>query len=144
MRNFYTSIIIKHLQVHYMKVNLLMLHGRNCQLISKPYGPWLRLGTVFMNLPSDFFDSGEENLFGEPVERSFCGDCQECVEACPADALTGNLWQPGIPRERLLDARQCDNWKKEHYYQFHKGHNCGICAAVCPFGKKLLGKKRVL
>jgi len=136
--------------------------GRNCQLICKPYGPWLRLGTVFMNLPGEFILIGTENLFdnsklktsseaprdkslfGKPLIKSFCGDCQECVEACPANALTGNLWQPGIPREKLLDTWRCDNWKKEHYYQFHKGHNCGICAAVCPFGKKRLSRKQVL
>lgn len=134
--------------------------GRNCQLISKPYGPWLRLGTVFMNLPEDFISVGIENrianmkpksaseapqdngFFGNPVIKSFCGDCKECVEACPANALTGNFWKPGIPREKLLDARRCDNWKKKHYFKFHKGHNCGICAAVCPFGKKQLGKKK--
>jgi hypothetical protein len=23
----------------------------------------------------------------------------------------------------------------QHYFHFHNGHNCGICAAVCPFGR---------
>ncbi len=128
--------------------------GRNCQLITKQYGPWIRLGTVFMNLfaeagfskTEDLWDcpmhktssgkTGEISFFGKPVIKSFCGDCQKCVHACPADALAGNHWHPGIPREELLDAWCCDRWKKENYYQFHKGHNCGICAAVCPFGKK--------
>ena len=38
----------------------------------------------------------------------------------------------------LLDAVACDSWKKEHYFEYHQGHNCGICAAVCPHGRKLL------
>jgi len=130
--------------------------GRNCQLITKSYGPWVRLGTVFLNFPARFEPVIKENpcdrselkrhaentpdgsIFGEPILKSFCGDCTTCVEACPADALVGNSWHPGVLREKLLDAQRCDNWKMEHYYQFHKGHNCGICSAVCPFGKKQL------
>ncbi|MGD9353360.1 MAG: hypothetical protein PVI72_10555, partial [Desulfobacterales bacterium] len=41
----------------------------------------------------------------------------------------------------ILDVRACDQWKKEHYFQYHKGHNCGICSAVCPYGLKVLKKK---
>jgi epoxyqueuosine reductase QueG len=107
--------------------------GRHCQLVTFPYGPWLRLGTVFTNmvLPK-----------GPPVEQDFCGKCNSCVEACPADALSGEKWHPGLPREDILNARACDDWKKEHYPQFHNGHNCGICAAVCPFGKKSLKRRQ--
>lgn len=106
--------------------------GRHCQLITRPFGPWIRLGTVFTDL-----DISCE----PPIERNFCGHCRRCVEACPAKALKGNAWYPGIPREELLDVRLCDQWKKEHYFQFHKGHNCGICSAVCPYGLKALKKK---
>lgn len=99
--------------------------GRHCQLITRPFGPWVRLGTVFtdMDIPC-----------GPSVQRSFCGVCMRCVEACPADALSGKAWQPGIDRAEILDVRACDSWKKEHYMQFHNGHNCGICSAVCPYG----------
>jgi epoxyqueuosine reductase len=101
--------------------------GRHCQLITRKFGPWVRLGTVFtdMDLP-----------FGVPVLRNSCGRCVRCVEACPAGALTGRPWHPGIPREEILDVGSCDRWKKENYFQFHKGHNCGICSSVCPYGLK--------
>jgi epoxyqueuosine reductase QueG len=99
--------------------------GRHCQLITRPYGPWVRLGTIFMNM---------EIPCGPPVQRSFCGTCRRCVEACPAGALHGEAWHPGIDRQRILDVQACDAWKKKHYMQFHNGHNCGICAAVCPYG----------
>ncbi len=103
--------------------------GRHCQLITRPFGPWVRLGTVFTDA---------DLAVGTPINRGFCGDCTSCVEACPANALKGSPWHPGIRREELLDVRACDRWKKEHYFQFHKGHNCGICSAVCPFGLKAL------
>jgi len=106
--------------------------GRHCQLITRSFGSWIRLGTVFTDI---------DISCGPPIERSFCGHCRRCVEACPAKALKGNAWHPGIPREELLDVRVCDQWKKEHYFKFHNGHNCGICSAVCPYGLKVLKKK---
>ncbi len=105
--------------------------GRHCQLITRPFGPWVRLGTIFTDIVFKC---------GPPIERSFCGRCMRCVEACPAKALNGNAWYPGLPREEILDVRTCDQWKKEHYFQYHKGHNCGICSAVCPHGLKVLKK----
>jgi len=103
--------------------------GRHCQLITRKFGSWVRLGTVFtdMELPC-----------GPPIERNFCGRCTRCIDACPAKALKGNAWYPGTPREEILDVHACDQWKKEHYFQYHKGHNCGICSAVCPYGLKVL------
>ena len=105
--------------------------GRHCQLITRPFGPWVRLGTVFtdMDLPS-----------GTPMEKGYCGRCMLCVEACPANALTGKSWHPGILREEILDVHACDRWKKTHYMDYHQGHNCGICTSVCPYGLKQKNK----
>ena len=105
--------------------------GRNCQLITRPFGPWVRLGTVFTDI---------QMPCGPPIEKNFCGRCMSCVEACPAKALKGGKWHPGLAREQILDVQACDLWKKEHYFQYHKGHNCGICSAVCPYGQKVLKK----
>lgn len=101
--------------------------GRHCQLITRPFGSWVRLATVFTDMPLPC---------GPALERSFCGQCRRCIEACPAKALTGNAWHPGLAREAMLDVQACDQWKKQHYFQYHKGHNCGICSAVCPYGEK--------
>jgi epoxyqueuosine reductase QueG len=106
--------------------------GRHCQLITRRFGSWIRLGTVFTDIALPC---------GPTIERNFCGRCTRCVEACPAKALKGNAWHPGVPREEILDVPACDQWKKEHYFQYHKGHNCGICSAVCPYGLKVLKKK---
>ncbi|MFP4671327.1 MAG: 4Fe-4S double cluster binding domain-containing protein [Desulfohalobiaceae bacterium] len=101
--------------------------GRNCQLVTRKYGPWVRLGTVFTDLVLDC---------GPALNRHFCGTCMRCVQACPAGALSGKAWKPGLPREALLDAAECDRWKKEHYHHLHQGHNCAICSGVCPYGLK--------
>jgi epoxyqueuosine reductase QueG len=101
--------------------------GRHCQLITRPFGSWVRLGTVFCDMPM---------ACGPAIRKSFCGRCTRCVDACPANALKGSAWHPGINRNAILDAVACDRWKKENYFQYHKGHVCGICSAVCPYGMK--------
>lgn len=101
--------------------------GRHCQLVTRPFGPWVRLGTVFTDMPM---------VYGTPLDRGYCGTCRACVDACPAGALSGKDWKPGMEREEILDAAACDRWKKKHYRQFHNGHNCGICSSVCPYGLK--------
>lgn len=104
--------------------------GQHCQLITRSYGPWIRLGTVFTNMPLPC---------GPTIERSFCGRCTCCIDACPSGALSGKAWHPGLKREEILNVRACDRWKKEQYFQFK--HTCGICAAVCLYGLKYLKKK---
>lgn len=106
--------------------------GCHCQLITRQFGSWIRLGTVFTDMIL---------TPGSPIDRSFCGRCTRCVEACPAGALKGTAWYPGLPRKEILDAKICDHWKKKHYFQYHNGHNCGICSAVCPYGLRQLSKK---
>jgi len=107
--------------------------GRHCQLVTRQFGPWVRLGTVFTDMPMGY---------GTPFHRGYCGTCRRCVDACPAGALSGKDWRPGIERKEILDAAVCDRWKKEHYVQFNKGHNCGICASVCPYSLKYLRGNR--
>ncbi len=106
--------------------------GCHCQLITRPYGSWIRLGTVFtqMELPC-----------GPPMDKGYCGRCRICVDACPAGALKGASWSVGMERHEIIDVKTCDQWKKKNYFEFHQGHNCGICSAVCPHGLKLVDNK---
>jgi epoxyqueuosine reductase len=106
--------------------------GKNCQLLTKPWGPWVRLGTVLTDAP---FKPAA------PIEKSRCGKCAECIKACPAKALKGGIWRPGVERDIILDAWACDRYKKTHFHKFHGGHTCGICTRACPLGQKILRKQ---
>lgn len=100
--------------------------GKSSLFLTRTHGPWLRLATVLTDLP----------LAREaPIWKNHCGACRKCQEACPAGAIQGNAWFPGLPREDLVDVRRCDAWKIERYAEF-KGQVCGICMAVCPYGRK--------
>jgi epoxyqueuosine reductase len=99
--------------------------GRHCQLITHRFGPWIRLGTVFtdMELPC-----------ATPVECNFCGRCTRCVEACPAKALKGNAWYPGVLREEILDVRACDRWKKNTTFSTTRGTTAEFAQQSVPMG----------
>ena len=53
--------------------------GKSALLITPEYGPAVRLGTVLTD--ADF-------QTGEPVDGSNCRKCRECVDACPAEAIS--------------------------------------------------------
>jgi len=100
--------------------------GKSSLLITREYGPRIRISTVLTNIPFQTNDL---------LEKNYCGKCKKCADACPAGAIVGNLWSDGLSREKLINVKKCDSWKINNYSQFH-GHICGICVAVCPHGNK--------
>lgn len=105
--------------------------GRNCQLITRKYGPRVRLGTVVTDMPL-----GEAPALRM---RSYCGSCKRCVDVCPTGALTGNAWAEGAPRSALFDAATCRAWMQKKNPEF--GTICGICTSVCPQGVERRAKR---
>lgn len=101
--------------------------GRNSLLITRECGPKIRLSTILTDISLEC---------AMPIEKNYCGECTECIDACPAKALVGGRWYPDLERDKLIDVFKCDRWKKENYIEFCKGYVCGICMAVCPVGKK--------
>jgi len=100
--------------------------GKTAIFVSPRLGPWLRLATVFTDadLPA-----------GEPVTQGGCAKCRLCVDACPAGAGRDTQWRTGMPRHELLDVVAC---MKENDRHPEAGGLCGVCVAVCPFGRRLL------
>jgi epoxyqueuosine reductase len=99
--------------------------GKTALFVSPVLGPRVRLTTVFTDL---------ELPVGEPVTRGQCAGCRQCVDACPAGAGRDVQWRAGMPRAELYDARAC-----ERQCDANEGENgglCGICIAVCPFGRR--------
>jgi epoxyqueuosine reductase len=96
--------------------------GKTALFISPEFGPAVRLATVFTDL---------ELPAGEPVVESHCGDCRDCVDACPAGCGRDVQWRPGMARELLFDAGAC-----RHHMTLFTGVEaqiCGICIAACPY-----------
>lgn len=101
--------------------------GKSALFVSPQFGPRVRLCTVLTDCPLP--DARAE----EPVSR--CGDCIRCVDSCPAHAITGREYCAGMKRSEIFDPEACSRHMKQAYMQIGRGAVCGICAAVCPFGK---------
>lgn len=102
--------------------------GKSDLLISKEFGPRLRLATILTNYPLE----GDKS----PVESSRCGSCKICMDRCPAGAISGISWDISLDRDEFFDAfkcrEQCRKFGEENLKM--NVRVCGICVAVCPFG----------
>ncbi len=100
--------------------------GKHTNLVSRDWGNWAFLGSVFSTL----------ELEPDVVEVDHCGSCRACLDVCPTDAF---------PAPYQLDARRCISYLTIE----HKGpvdpalrplmgnriYGCDDCLAVCPWNK---------
>jgi epoxyqueuosine reductase QueG len=104
--------------------------GKTDLFISRETGPRLRLVTILVNTPL-------KSVSG-PVNKSKCGNCNLCVEICPADAANGKLWDISVDREEFFNPWKC----REQCAEFGRtrlgrdARICGICVSVCPIGDR--------
>jgi epoxyqueuosine reductase len=100
--------------------------GKHSNLVSREFGSWLFLGSIFTDLP----------LTPDQAETDHCGTCQACLDICPTKAF---------PRPYVLDARRCISYLTiEHKGQIgrefrpligNRIFGCDDCLAVCPWNK---------
>ena len=104
--------------------------GRNCMLVTKEFGPCVRLSKVFtdMNLvPDKPSDLGV---------REFCETCNRCIEACPVGAFMNVKERKDIHQDAVVDEYwKVDGGKCRGYWR-EIGSSCGICITVCPYHEK--------
>ena len=104
--------------------------GHCALLVTPAFGPALRISSVLTNAPL---------AHSVPIERSRCGTCRRCVDACPAGAVTGRSWTAGMPRDQIYDATACR--KKASALATAQGIEetiCGICIFACPWTQRYL------
>lgn len=101
--------------------------GRNSLFLHHEFGSYVRLGTLFTDCP---FDCSQTEI------KNICNGCDICVKACPANAIKGADWYPGIEREKLFDPEACSTYMKTKFQKIGRGSVCGICMKVCPMNKK--------
>lgn len=98
--------------------------GKNGVLITKEYGPRVRLSAILLNydLP-----------FGGPITQSMCDDkCFLCMDACPYEAIKGIQWDINKRREELIDYQLCNSKRSLYLKKYNRKNACGFCMVACP------------
>lgn len=99
--------------------------GKNGNLISREFGSYLFLATLWLDQPIAF----------DPAHVEFCGTCNACVPACPTQAIVKPGW---------IDAKRClPYWNIEHRGDFPPQapalnewlFGCDLCQEACPWNR---------
>ena len=106
-------------------------YGRHGLLITKEFGPRIRLGKVFTDLPL---------AYDAPIRfgvREFCEICRRCSDACPVKAIPDG--PPSQERHNQSNIQGVRKWSVdgERCFGFWTAQNsdCSICVRVCPYNK---------
>lgn len=106
-------------------------YGRHGMVITKEFGPRVRFGKIFTDLPL---------VDDRPVSfgvKEFCEACRRCSDACPVQAIpddepserTHNRSNLVGVRKWTVDAEKCFGfWTTQN-------SDCSICIRVCPYNK---------
>ena len=108
--------------------------GKSALLVTKRYGPAVRLGSVLTDAPL---------VPGTPVSDSHCGACANCVDRCPAGAIVGDNWELGAPRVSIYRAPACRAMASK--LSGREGIEvtiCGICINACPWTQRYLAREK--
>lgn len=100
--------------------------GKNGLLITKEYGPRIRLSTILVDIELPV-GSKEEYTDG-------CCECNMCVDICPAKCLKGGSGYKSMQREDIVDIYKCKDKSETR-----KGYICGLCLIACPVGESVEG-----
>jgi epoxyqueuosine reductase QueG len=106
----------------------LGVRGKNDLLITRDYGPRVRLGAVFTDL---------DLTFDRPLREYYCSSCNRCLSACPTGALGAN----GLDRSRCLaEFDPTDDMLARQKRELRQltpftRLQCSICIAACPIGR---------
>lgn len=106
-------------------------YGRHGLVITKEFGPRVRFGKIFTDLP---LAHDQPIRFGV---REFCEICRRCTQACPPKAIsnvspTAEIYNQsniiGV-RKWTTDGEKCFN------FWTNQNSDCSICIRVCPYNK---------
>ncbi len=102
--------------------------GKNTCLINKEKGSFLFLAELFVNI---------ELKEDAPYTKNYCGNCTQCIDTCPTQALSLN----GLDSNRCISYHSIESKDEIPENIAKKMGNqlfgCDICQDVCPWNQKI-------
>ncbi|MEZ5256808.1 MAG: reductive dehalogenase domain-containing protein [Ilumatobacteraceae bacterium] len=104
-------------------------YGRHGLLITPEFGPRLRIGKIFTDMP---LAHDAPRRFGV---KEFCEQCDRCASACPSKAIpAGGPVPVALNRSGLTGVRKWSVDGEACFGYWSKiNSDCAICVRVCPF-----------
>jgi ferredoxin len=109
-------------------------YGRNGLLITRDFGPRVRIGRIHTDLP---LAHDRPIRFGV---REFCDTtCRRCAQACPPQAISHQAPSEQVPTQSQMKGIRKWQVDPERCFKFwaNQGTECGICIRVCPYNKDI-------
>ena len=105
--------------------------GKTALLVTDECGSMIRISSILTDAPLET---------SPPMNHSKCGDCMICVNACPAKAASGKIWEVGLCRNDFFDPDKCRKTAQARAKQGFGGDNtiCGKCIEVCPYTRQAM------
>lgn len=106
-------------------------YGRNGLLITKKFGPRVRLGKIFTDMPL---------AIDQPIDlgvKAFCDTCRRCATSCPVGAISNDApSSEGYNQSNIKGVRKWSvDGEKCFGYWVAQNSDCAICIRVCPYNK---------
>lgn len=107
--------------------------GKSALLVTSQHGTALRLTSILTNAPLKT---------NTPITQSQCGKCNQCQQACPANAIKGPNWNTKTTRKQIYDDKKCKKYAQQIAQQKlnKKEIICGKCIYACPHTQKYMKK----
>ncbi len=106
-------------------------YGRHGMLITRDFGPRVRIGKVLTDLP---LAHDRPRPFGV---KAFCEVCRRCSDACPPKAIANAA--PSDEMHNRSNLRGVRKWttNAEKCFKFwvKQVTDCSICVRVCPYNR---------
>jgi reductive dehalogenase len=109
-------------------------YGRNGLLITKDFGPRVRIGRIHTDMP---LVHDKPRRFGV---REFCDTtCRRCADSCPPKAISHEAPTEKVPTQSQMKGIRKWQVDPERCFKFwaNQGTECGICMRVCPYNKDI-------
>jgi epoxyqueuosine reductase QueG len=103
--------------------------GKSLLLVSRKYGPRVRLVSVLTDL----------SLEPDPPLSNRCGTCSSCADACPVEAIKNvSTKRHYASRDEALYFDRCATHVStvNTKLPFIDNPICGVCISACPWGRQ--------